>query len=299
MNVIKVEIKKFTVFNDLDIEFSSDINVFIGENGVGKTQLLKGMYTKLSNKNSKSIPKERYKEYFGAYPLTEDIGDIKLKKSDSKTEYNCTYIPAKDILTHSKGFLSLNDKFQMPFDKVYYDIISKSLCPNLRKVPKIGKNILPKIEKIIGGKVIVENETFFIEKLNGDKVEFALEAEGFKKIGILWQLIMNETITKDSILLWDEPESNLNPQIIPTIVEILIELSKNGVQIFIATHDYLFAKYMEVMTESDNIIFHAFYKEDDKIKCESNKEFRNLKNNLIISTFDKLLEQVFDLDLGD
>lgn len=297
MYVRKVEIKQFTIFNNLNIDFSSGINIFIGENGVGKTQLLKGIYTKLSNKNSKSIPKDRFKEYFGANPLTDEIGDLKLTKA-GKGDYNCTYIPAKDMLTHSNGFLSINDKFQMPFDKVYYDIISKSLSPKLKEIPEIGKNILPKIEKIIGGKVIVENDTFFVEKINGDKVNFALEAEGFKKIGLLWQLIINDTITKDSILIWDEPESNINPQIIPILVEILIELSQNGVQIFIATHDYLFAKYMEVLAKEDEIIFHAFYK-DDNIKCESNNHFRDLKNNLIISTFDKLLEQVFDLDLGD
>ncbi|WP_337506674.1 hypothetical protein [Megasphaera sp.] len=47
-----------------------------------------------------------------------------------------------------------------------------------------------------------------------------MEAEGFKKIGILWQLLMNETITENTILLWDEPEANLNPEFLCRLLPI-------------------------------------------------------------------------------
>ena len=35
-----LEIKNFTVFEKLSIDFSSGINIFIGENGTGKTDSL-------------------------------------------------------------------------------------------------------------------------------------------------------------------------------------------------------------------------------------------------------------------
>ncbi|MCL2415313.1 MAG: ATP-binding protein, partial [Defluviitaleaceae bacterium] len=44
MAIEKVEIKNFTVFEDISIEMSKGINVFIGENGTGKTHLLKILY---------------------------------------------------------------------------------------------------------------------------------------------------------------------------------------------------------------------------------------------------------------
>jgi len=59
--ITKLELKNFTTFEKLDIEFSPRINVIIGENGTGKTQLLKAAYAlaSTSSQNSKvTDPKE-------------------------------------------------------------------------------------------------------------------------------------------------------------------------------------------------------------------------------------------------
>lgn len=39
-----VRLQNFTVFKDLKLKFSPGINVFVGENGTGKTHLLKTLY---------------------------------------------------------------------------------------------------------------------------------------------------------------------------------------------------------------------------------------------------------------
>ncbi|WP_310604165.1 AAA family ATPase [Anaerosporobacter sp.] len=44
MAINYIKIKNFTVFKDTEINFSKDINVIIGENGTGKTHLLKLLY---------------------------------------------------------------------------------------------------------------------------------------------------------------------------------------------------------------------------------------------------------------
>lgn len=336
MSVTKVQIKNFTVFEDIDISFSKGINVIIGENGIGKTHIIKIIYSLLNIEDDNVV--ETVSKYFqsdnqndGYFDnITRKNNDIQLKinsnvfKLNEKEDYiiskfskksnsnntryyfrysnnkeNCVYIPAKDMLTHSEGFGSLYDERYVAFDKSYKDIVSKSLLANLKKIPNIGENILPKIEKIIGGKVIVENEVFYILKDNL-KVKFSTEAEGIKKIATLWKLIMNGNITENSILFWDEPESNINPILTKSIAEILLELSRNGVQIFVATHDYIFAKYIEVLMEDDNnVLFHSLHKKDNIVQCESNRNFRDLKHNLIISSFNSLLDDVYDLNLGD
>lgn len=271
MSIKNVKIKEFTVFKDVAIDFARGINVIIGENGTGKTHLIKLLYAQMNEDIE-------LKTYFTPNKFHYSL-EMKMVKVKSST----VFIPAKDMLTHSKSFMSMYDKFEMPFDRTYYDIISKSLLPNLKEIPTIGKTILPKIEKIIGGKVLVENEIFYIEYFNGGKIEFSLEAEGIKKIAILWQLIMNESITKDSVLFWDEPEANINPSLISAMVEILLELSRQGVQIFVATHNFIFAKYIEVlMKEHDNVAFHALYKtEKEGVKCETKEKFTFLTHNAI------------------
>ncbi|WP_371025314.1 AAA family ATPase [Paraclostridium ghonii] len=142
------------------------------------------------------------------------------------------------MLSHSKGFLALNNKYNMQFDKTYVDIITNAELPETKEVSPINKKILDIISKVIEGTVIYENDTFYMLKDDKRKIEFSLESEGLRKFGLLYKLIRNGVIEKDTILLWDELEANINPSIIPLLVEILLELQREGVQMFIATHSY-------------------------------------------------------------
>lgn len=332
MSIESIELRNFTVFKDLKVNFSKGINIITGENGTGKTQLLKAIYADIQISKSKNI--DDISKYFKCAnvndvffvkqlkPLFLEVKalniDNKLDKaylmgklnlningmrstvgSDDECSYeisypskeiNCTFIPAKDMLTHSKGLVSMADKFnEFPFDKTLIDIIKKASQWKLKEPPKIALKILPILEKMMDGKVVIENEEFYVKKNNGEMVNFAVEAEGLKKIGLLWQLLMNENITENSVLLWDEPESNINPKFIPDLVKILIELQKNGVQIFLTTHNYIFAKYFEVKrSKNDEIMYYSLYKTNDGIKYENNVNFGDLKNNTIMDTFIQL-----------
>jgi len=225
-------------------------------------------------------------------------GDDKLIKDKLPS----IFIPAKDMLTHARGLISMteNRSKDMPFDSTLLDIIKNAEFWKLDEVTILSEKMLKEMEVIIGGQIVQENGDFYVVKADGSKTKFSVEAEGVKKIGLLWQLIMNGVICKDSVLFWDEPEANLNPTLIPVIVDILIELSNNGVQIFLATHDYMFAKYFEVKEiNQENIRFHSLYKTENGIACESGPNFRDLKNNPIISAFDVLLDEVISKNVGD
>ncbi|MDE4018210.1 AAA family ATPase, partial [Glaesserella parasuis] len=41
----KLVLKNFTVFNEVDLNFSPHLNVIIGENGMGKSHILKLAYS--------------------------------------------------------------------------------------------------------------------------------------------------------------------------------------------------------------------------------------------------------------
>ena len=45
MAVKKIQLDNFTVFEKLSLEFSPGMNVFIGENGLGKTHIMKLLYS--------------------------------------------------------------------------------------------------------------------------------------------------------------------------------------------------------------------------------------------------------------
>ncbi len=273
VSINRIDIVSHKVFNEQEINFSQGINVLIGENGTGKTHLLKMLYDIQENNTRLSL--------LTNYHLTSD------------GYKNIVFIPAKDMLTHAKGFISMSKKYkEFPFDRTLTDIIEKAQQWHLRVIPPIAQNILPILEKMMEGKVVLENEEFHIEKESGDMVNFAFEAEGFKKIGLLWQLLMNENITEGTVLLWDEPEANINPKFVPDLVDMMFDVSRRGVQIFISTHDYILAKYIEVKgKDHDRILFHSLYKSNHGIQCESNRTFRDLENNAIMDIFIQLYKE--------
>ena len=159
--------------------------------------------------------------------------------------------------------------------------------------------MLKQIEQMIHGTVTYDakRDEFYLK--NGtSKQEFNLVAEGIRKMALLWQLVKNGTLEKGSILFWDEPEANINPAYISIIVEMLMELQRRGVQIFISTHDYMLASYFEVKkSDGDQIAFHALTRTEDglEIVYEKASRFADIKDNPIICAFNKLLDEIYDL----
>ena len=156
----------------------------------------------------------------------------------------------------------------------------------------LDRQHLKRIEKITSGKVKYDSgkDEFYLRKGNSN-LEFNLVAEGIKKAGLLWLLAKNGTLGRGSILFWDEPEANLNPSYISTIAEILLELQRGGVQIFVATHDYFLAKYLDILSkkrdEADRVTYYSLYRSpgDGTTVCEVADEFTLLSNNPIVQTY--------------
>ena len=336
MTIQKVKVKNYTVFKDCHLNVSPSVNIFIGENGTGKTHLLKAIYAACEVTKDLHFGATKFVEYFTQN--AEQIGLIFNKNSaededinisfsvtdadqvttssslvspvstnsyifsvPANVKMNAVYIPCKDMLTHSNGFLAMANTYQnFPFDKTLTDIVAKNSRWKMKTPPVIASSILPVLEEMIDGEVIFENDDFFIKKRDGRKIIFNIEAEGLKKIGLLWQLLMTNSIAENSILLWDEPEANLNPKFLPKLVECLLQLSRNGVQIFLSTHNYIFAKYFDVLKkDSDKILYHSLYFDDkvEGVQVETQPFFQLLQHNDIADAFNLLLERVYDMQV--
>lgn len=284
MGITFIQIKNFTVFKDMYAEFSKGVNVIIGENGTGKTHLIKLLFSYINNKEI--ILQDVFCNKGDEFQFNNSDDSIRSISID-KIEMNCIYIPVADMLAHSKGFTSMYQEYNMPFDVTYNNILVKAQLPNKRKDKY--ESLLNKLSGVFNGDVVYENDAFYIKKNSGEKINANMEADGFKKFAILYQLIKNGSLSENTALFWDEPESNINPKNIPVLIEILLELQRNGVQIFVTTHDYIFAKYFEVIrTENDLIMFHSLYKTENGVQCESKPFFKELENNPIMDTFIQL-----------
>ena len=93
--ITKLELNNFTTFEKLDIDFSPRINVIIGENGTGKTQLLKAAYTLASTSSQNSAvtdPKELEKIFTDKFTRIFMPDDLKIGRLARCQESLCATV---------------------------------------------------------------------------------------------------------------------------------------------------------------------------------------------------------------
>lgn len=338
----QIKLERFTAFESLTLPFCAGINVLIGENGTGKTHLLKAVYAACDVSKSQKSLAEKVNRVF--LPSGEQIGRLVKRKSVSTAgsfevtrkvqaldksitirlslsnhtkepakatvsgahklwqehPVESVYIPVKDMMANAPGFRSLYSLRHIHFEEVYADIIDRVFLGSLKgPTDHARKKLLDILQQSMDGKVIAKNEEFFLKSQQGE-LEFTLLAEGIRKLGLLWVLIQNGTLLNGSILFWDEPETNLNPKLMRTVVEILIELQRMGVQLFISTHNYSLLKEFDLQkAASDQVLFHSLYRDEaGHIKAASFASYDALTPNSIDTAFAGLVDREIAQSMG-
>lgn len=371
MKLKRIEIENYTVFKECQLNFNSGINVFIGDNGTGKTHLMKLLYSACQGASSSvsfsdkivrtTLPDEfnisrlitRQKGNKELNTSIRIIADTEIDTDNSWNKDNATgkslslslsfgsniskrnakvkeeeegteewkkefngissvFIPSRDVLSNNNNndndshnlANSFNNVDNRRLDDTYIDIV------NLVKVgtsleakgkeekfrQKEVRKSLKKLDEFIGGKLYydVKKAKFYL-KIANSKQEINLVSEGIRRMSVLSQLIKDGTLEKGSVLFWDEPEVSINPKYIPLLVDLLFILENEGVQIFVTTHDYFVAKYIEVKrNEKSNVQYISLYKdknEDNRVKYETAREFELLEHNAIMDTFRQLYRE--------
>lgn len=364
-----ISLENFAAFKSIELEFTSGINIIIGENSCGKTQILKSIYALSSEQDATDKLLGLFKPYneklSGLYHRGGE-GKAKITLEDSSGQFaNVEFgprtqkvtkdssvvnagkpvlIPTKEVLSLLPAIQSANvtpEALKALFDDSIIDLCSTLLSePNgelseaINNDPRLGE-IIPMLTKAIGGKFEINGNEHafvkgkFVEKSNPDiskgqsakiysdykKLDFKKEkssetsvtmtAEGFRKIGLLQRLIDVGALVKGqtNVLLWDEPESNINPILMKLLVSCLLELARNGQQIIIATHDYVLLKWFELLSDEskgDHITYHSLYQNSESYKIEAmtTEEYLDLSPNAIDEAFGNLIDQEIVNDMG-
>lgn len=345
-----LKLKNFTVFRDLDIDFSPKINVVIGENGTGKTHLLKAAYClgavgslHRNNPETDELATDFSTKLVALFlPLDDRIrglcrhgvrGATRMKaqfaqgqeivagfssrssfmRIDSKNSYeqyesDAVFIPTKEVLSFMKGFNSLYEKYGLSFDQTYQDICLFLELPELRpeKLHEKAKWAIEEIEKICGGSFVFSGGGKVTFKTKNAEYSANSIAEGFRKVGILSHLLKTGAIQPgvSGPLFWDEPEANLNPKMMKLLVQILLELSRNGQQIILATHDYVLLKWFDLLSEKgkdDHVRYHSLYRDVDtnEIRLFSTDDYLEITPNPIGEAFGYLIDKEIQNSMGD
>ena len=334
MTITRLKLERFTAFEALDFEPSPGINVLVGANGTGKTHLMKVAYAACDVSKTDIGFADKIVRVFmpsgGAIGrLVKRRGEsshcgIRIRRGDRQLQVSFSnhatvtdsatvkgaprwraapvesvYVPVKEMLTNAPGFRSLYAQREIHFEEIYADILDRAYKPALRgPAPSKRKQLLTILQEAIDGKVRVSNEEFFLHSRHGN-LEFSLLAEGMRKLGLLWRLIQNGTLLEGAVLFWDEPETNLNPKLFGAVIEILLELQRMGVQIFIATHDYAILKELDLRKkQGDELVFHSLYRDDGEIACRTVHTYLDIHPNAIAEAFTDLYDREVERSLG-
>lgn len=127
-------------------------------------------------------------------------------------------------------------------------------------------------------------------------MEATILSEGYRKITGLIYLLNNGSLTQNGILFWDEPEANLNPKLVTVVISTLQSLILSGIQVFIATHDYLVSQKLSLLAEynlESNLKFFAFRqpKRGAGVIVESGGTLAEIQHNSILDEFAALYDQ--------
>lgn len=290
-----VNIKNYGPVNSLLWDKPGSINLIIGNNGSGKTFLLKALYSAVKsceefrrgddNRSISEILSSRLRWTF----QTDKLGD--LVKKDSKdslclsvdidkkrTQYsfgrsavkqindvtrdiesresNSVYIPAKEVLSLDKIILeSRRTDRVFGFDDTYLDLVDALMIS-----PKKGRKSQPmtdartSLKDLIGGVVKYDpKDNRWIFKKGNQKYSMGTTADGIKKIAILDTLISNNYLSSDSVIFIDELEAALHPTAIASFLDIILTLSRTGIQFFIASHSYFVIKKLYIMALKEEL----------------------------------------------
>ena len=375
--ISSLQLKNFGAFTDLAIDFSPGINIIIGENGTGKTQLLKAIFALCGPAFHAEQPGEQVARKLCRlyHPLSGQVGELRRSGSRGDAVLSATFasgqevsarfngtatetkvrtgkdgdvaaaifIPTKEVLSLVRGLTAEQPDqptIERIFDDGYLDLARQlikegadDLDAKVRFDPRFA-SIVPQLANLIGGRYELHDGRFcfqageYVEKrgksssaqkapqsFQDSAQHFApaksrllsstMTAEGFRKIGVLQRLLSNGSLNpgKAGPLLWDEPESNLNPKLMKDLVLSLLELARNGQQVILATHDYVLLKWFDLLLDKgkgDQVRFHVLSREVEtgQVLRDSMDDYRAIEPNAIAETFNDLTKEQVARKMG-
>ncbi len=235
--------------------------------------------------------------------------DVKMEQANLLTKCDVIYIPTREMISTTEHFTSLYEEYHLDFEEMYYDL-AKLLDRPLSKGPNTNEQnqVLKSFEKIMKGQIVRKDRKFYLKIRGEGEFEMGLLSDGYRKLSMIVYLILSGSMGKNTILFWDEPETNMNPKMIRPIVQAIVALAKMGVQIFVTTHDYfvqqefnMLTVYPELNQDNLDIQFMSLYKDEETetVTFDTQRTASDLKHNAIMEEFDAMYDREQEVIYGD
>lgn len=323
----RLTLDNFTAFSKQTLDFVPGINVLVGENGTGKTHILKALYAwQMARHLAEANRPAKYDALFSETYSVKSLGELQRAKNRAATvsgkygndEWSLgfqsvsvtdngvrpvasrpVFIPAIEMMAHARNMNGIMRDYA-DFDRTCFDFLAMVTAePSSQGISNLIEDV-EVLKKLVPGEVEwSESEQRFYLSEQGKRLPYSLVAEGMRKVTALHRLVEFNWITPGSVLFWDEPEVNLNPRWMDEVIEALAHLARSGVQIFLATHSYVILKQIDLTLraqskrdkESVQSRFFALRKERGVSKAMWADNFADLEPNSILDQYDQMLAE--------
>lgn len=349
-NMIKqLKITNFTRFPEAEFRFGGELNLFIGENGTGKSQVLKLAYSLASvltenemelaaptQENLKKSIALKLRQVFRPDTLgrlvrqkpngarasvscdfAENSPDLEFsfsKRSQSEVAVSTlpdtwleklpVFFPTRELMSIYPNFVSIYETTEgLEIESTWRDT-----CLLLGALERSGskeqaaRELLQPLEAAMGGSIELERGGRFYLELPNERMEMHLVAEGLRKLAMVARLIATGSLLDKGYLFWDEPEANLNPKIVKQVANTIVNLARNGIQVFVATHSLFLMREIHILLkQSDSALdarFFGFHLKDGGVDVKSGKSMDDVGD--VTSLIEDLSqsERYIDLEMG-
>ncbi len=323
----------FTAFANISLDFTSGINIFIGENGTGKTHIMKALYAWQLARHLAAYSSTG--DYANIFTRTYGVKELQLlyrnktKTASVSGNYGDAnwqiglqngiavdngirpntprpvFIPAMEMMAHARNMNGILRDYA-DFDRTYFDFLSMvTATPSTSFKHDLILDLKGLSELYSGDTEWNEEDQMFYLQDKNRRLPYALVAEGIRKVTGLTRLIENNWLSHGGVLFWDEPEVNLNPRWMGEIIEVLVMLALQKIQIFVATHNYVIIKQLELSlrkyhlsgNDTPAVRYFSLSKSNNKSKVTWSDDYSDLEPNPILDQYDIMLAE--DLELGN
>jgi hypothetical protein len=327
----RLTLTQFTAFEQTALEFVPGLNLLIGENGSGKTHVLKALYAWQAARHlaDPGRPGDYWRlltETYGARAL-EDLlrspsNPAGLSGTFGGQDWTLTvlpgmvadngvrpavsrpvFIPALELMAHARNMGGILRDYA-DFDRTCFDFLSLVTARTTRNGEAPPKRSGPVTPLLPGPVEWDEEEQRFYVTEGGRRLPFALAAEGLRKVAALHRLIDGGWLRPGNVLFWDEPEVSINPGWMDDVLGALVGLAQQGVQVFVATHSYVVLKQVDLALRRRAVAgeypvpcrYIALGREAGACRATWADDFGELEPNAILDEYDRMLAEDWRLE---